>query len=226
MRCCCQWRSCEVSSSVLFFYYPYDVGNMSFASRNTQPSKRKADDDLQQEDDSGTSPDRSVQTLHGPATSPSAAAGSARHALPNSLKPIRVLSAAPLCCPIQGCGRELDAKDSTWRVHFLSVHHDELCLTANCAGVVARSCKVRCPLTPCDAVACAGDEGQKRRRVAKTSAGGAITIENFGRHVLNVHVKVVYRCPLCGLESEWREWACARHMKACSKKLEKQPTRS
>ena len=45
-----------------------------------------------------------------------------------------------------------------------------------------------------------------------------MSIESVGRHWLNVHIGVAFRCPVCGVESKWRESACARHARRCAEK--------
>ena len=150
-----------------------------------------------------------------------AASEDAQGPLPEHLRPIRVGTAALPHCLMPNCAAELAYKDSAWRAHFGRVHHDELCLTPNCGGFVAGSCKARCPFLGPDGKSCVGHNGHKRGGIVKKKAGAAMTIESIGRHVLSVHVKVVYRCPLCGLQKEWRESACVRHIRGCAKKQKK-----
>ena len=190
--------------------------------RSFQPVKRKADDS-DYEYDSGTSSDGSEYTPHRPAKRPATASKAAHSPLPESLQPIRVQSSTIPRCPMPGCGVPLEAKDSSWRGHFKRAHHDELCLTPNCRSLVAGSCKARCPFPIPDCKPCASDEGHKHAHSGKKGAGGAMTIESVGRHLLNVHIKVAYRCPLCGLKNEWRESACARHIRRCAEKHGNKP---
>ncbi|RPD61743.1 hypothetical protein L227DRAFT_59459 [Lentinus tigrinus ALCF2SS1-6] len=185
-------------------------------TRSARTSKRKADDS-DYEDDSDASTDCSEYAPRRPTKRP-ATARVAYNPLPDSLAPIRVQSATHPRCPMPGCGVELDAKDSAWRGHFKRVHHDALCLTPNCGGLVTGSCKARCPLPIPGCKSCASDDEHKHGHVARKGSGGAMTIESVGRHLLNVHIKVAYRCPLCGLQNEWRESACVRHIRRCAEK--------
>ncbi|TFK78054.1 hypothetical protein K466DRAFT_668541 [Polyporus arcularius HHB13444] len=168
------------------------------------------------ERDVGMSSDCSEHTPHPPAKRPAASRKAGPRPLADSLQPIRVSSAKFASCPLPGCGMEIEAKDSAWRGHFKRVHHDELCLTRGCRGLVTGTCVARCPLVD---DSCTGDHGRKHTH---THGAGAMTLESVGRHVLNVHIKVVYRCPLCGLENEWRESACVRHIRRCAEKQGKE----
>ena len=169
-------------------------------SSTTRPLKRKADDSDYEDDASSCC---SEYIPHRPAKRSAPSKKAAPSPLPSHLQPIKVSSATLPRCPMPGCGVVLEDKDSAWRGHFKKVHHDELCLTSNCRGPHAGPCKARCPfpLPEC-----------------KSCASGAMTIESVGRHLLNIHIKVTYRCPLCGLQNQWRESACVRHIKKCAER--------
>ena len=124
--------------------------------------------------------------------------------LPDTLLPIRVPSASGSIprCPMPKCGASIEPCDAAWRGHFKAVHHDDLCLTPSCAGPPSPSCKARCPCPIVGGKACERTMG----------------VESVGRHLLNIHIGVAYRCPVCGMEREWRESACARHIRLCLKK--------
>ncbi|KAI0672364.1 hypothetical protein C8Q78DRAFT_744867 [Trametes maxima] len=117
------------------------------------------------------------------------------------LRPILVSSPAPNLCPIPGCNVWLGPKDSDWRGHFRKYHHADLCDVPGCSGV--RCARARCP---------APQEGCK-------TCGTGMSAESVGRHYLNVHIALVYRCPLCGVAAAQRESACARHMTVCPGKV-------
>ena len=103
------------------------------------------------------------------------------------------------------CGAEIEACDAAWRGHFKALHHDDLCLAPGCdsLSLSPSECKARCPCPLSDVKAC---------------ERGGMAIESVGRHLLNVHFKVAYACPVCGVEREWRESACARHIRLCLRK--------
>ena len=120
--------------------------------------------------------------------------------LPDHLQPIRVDSTQPILCPMRGCAVPLDANDSVWCAHYKGQHHDQLCITAHCGHDGSAACTAQCPFPMVDCTTC---------------TKGTMTVGNVGRHLLNVHVKVVYQCPVCGIENEWRHSSCARHIRAC-----------
>ncbi|RDX52546.1 hypothetical protein OH76DRAFT_166968 [Lentinus brumalis] len=184
------------------------------APSTARPLKRKTDDS-DYEADADTASESSDYVPHRPAKRPATRKRVVQPPLPDSLQPIRVGSTKSPLCPLPGCGASLEAKDSAWRGHFKRFHHDELCLARGCRGLVAGTCKARCPLPE----SCASDHGNKHTHGA---SAGAMSIESVGRHLLNVHIKVAYRCPLCGLQNEWRESACVRHIRRCAEKHGKQ----
>ncbi|OJT04194.1 hypothetical protein TRAPUB_5146 [Trametes pubescens] len=111
-------------------------------------------------------------------------------------KPIVVVRAAVLC-PMPGCDVVLSTKDSAWRSHFRIAHHADVCADSSCAA--SGSCERACPLPKADGSPC----------------GAHMTVDSLGRHVLNKHIGVVYRCPVCGLEKPQRLYAAERHIKTC-----------
>ncbi|KAI1792798.1 hypothetical protein LXA43DRAFT_1130655 [Ganoderma leucocontextum] len=131
--------------------------------------------------------------------------------LSDTLQPIKIPSASGALprCPMPKCGAEIEDCDAAWRGHFKAVHHDDLCLTPGCQGLSASGCKARCPFPIDGCKACGGADSANPRTMA---------IESVGRHLLNIHIKVAYRCPLCGTEKQWRESACARHIRLCLRK--------
>ena len=115
----------------------------------------------------------------------------------------------------------LKPRDTVWRSHFRSDHHVDFCALApsgrcsgpgtggragGCPGVAA----VRCPFPAADGCAGAGTGGACDAR--------PMVLESVGRHWLNVHVGLQFRCPVCGTQARWREWACARHIRGCAAK--------
>ncbi|KAI0719843.1 hypothetical protein C8T65DRAFT_693128 [Cerioporus squamosus] len=198
-------------------YYPGDAPSNAHA-RTARPPKRRVDDS-DYEDGAEPSSDCSEYAPHRPAKRLTTTKKAVHRRLPESLQPIRIQPATLPRCPMSGCGLVLEAKDSAWRGHFKRYHHDKLCLTDDCRGLSA-SCKAYCPLPISDCKSCSSDDKHKHKQshAAQRGAGGAMTIESVGRHLLNVHFKVAYRCPLCGLQTEWRESACVRHIWRCAEK--------
>ncbi|EIW53429.1 uncharacterized protein TRAVEDRAFT_74757 [Trametes versicolor FP-101664 SS1] len=142
-------------------------------------------------------------TPHTPARpSPSSLARSQSPALDKSTIPKAIVVArTEFPCPMRGCGEPLETKDSVWRHHFRRAHHAELCSESACA--VSGSCERRCPLpkengSPCDSK--------------------CMTVDSLGRHVLNSHLGVQYRCPVCGEQRQQRQYAADRHVRMCFKK--------
>ncbi|KAI0372420.1 hypothetical protein BV20DRAFT_70353 [Pilatotrama ljubarskyi] len=118
-------------------------------------------------------------------------------------KPIAVPPKEGLFCPMPNCGVKLAPVDSIWRGHFKTVHHKDLCAAGDSCG--AKACVHACPLPTRDGKPCVTKE--------------PMTADSLGRHVLNVHLQLVHRCPLCGVEKVQRYSACKRHIdKACSKR--------
>ncbi|KAI0719833.1 hypothetical protein C8T65DRAFT_736386 [Cerioporus squamosus] len=191
--------------------------HVRFPYRTARPPKRRVDDS-DYEDGAGPSSDCSEYAPRRPAKRPTTTKKAVHRRLPESLQPIRIQPATLPRCPLPGCGLVLEAKDSAWRGHFKRAHH-ELCLTDGCTGLSV-SCKAKCPLPIPDCKSCGSDDKHKHKHshAAQRGAGGAMTIESVGRHLLNVHFKVAYRCPLCGLQTEWRESACVRHIQRCAEK--------
>lgn len=182
----------------------------------TRPLKRKADD-TDYEDDASSCCSEYIPS-HRPAKRPATSRRTAKAPLPAHLHPVKVQSATLPRCPMPGCGVALEDKDSAWRGHFKKVHHNELCITPGCNGPSGSTCKAKCPFPIPGCKSCAPasrDDGE-----GKKGAGGAMTIESVGRHLLNIHFKVAYRCPLCGLQNHWRESACVRHIRRCMDKKE------
>ena len=139
-----------------------------------------------------------------------------RDILPSHLQPIPVPPPTPLVCPMPGCSTELDAKDSAWRAHFSRVHADDLCSTdprSECAPGLAR-----CPHPDCQSPS--SPSARPRKSNSGDANGVEMTPASVGRHWLNVHIGLVFRCPACGLEGKWRESACARHVRNCVKRQE------
>lgn len=144
-------------------------------------------------------------TPHTPASaraSPSSLARSQSPALDKSTIPKAIVVArTEFPCPMRGCGEPLETKDSVWRHHFRRAHHAELCSESACAA--RGSCERRCPLMkengkPCDSK--------------------CMTVDSLGRHVLNSHLGVEYRCPMCGEQRQQRQYAADRHVRMCFKK--------
>ncbi|TBU25389.1 hypothetical protein BD311DRAFT_501705 [Dichomitus squalens] len=127
--------------------------------------------------------------------------------LPDKYQPIKLGPGAHPCirCPMPNRGAELEDRDAAWRGHFKHKHHDDLCLMPGCRGNDPSKCIACCPLP----------------------AGGCMApmmVESVGRHILNVHIKVAYGCPVCGKQSTWRESSCARHIRSCLKRLQAKET--
>ncbi|CDO72132.1 hypothetical protein BN946_scf184962.g75 [Trametes cinnabarina] len=120
---------------------------------------------------------------------------------PSSLTPVVVVPASGLRCPMLGCGISLPAKDSAWRGHFRTAHHKDVCHDARCAG----DCKRACPLPRAGCTA-----GEK-------CAAMPMSVESIGRHLLNVHITLRHRCPVCGVEKAQRYSSCQRHINTCIK---------
>ncbi|KAH9941710.1 uncharacterized protein BXZ73DRAFT_98103 [Epithele typhae] len=130
--------------------------------------------------------------------------------LPSRLQPIRVTSSSDTyTCPIPGCGAALHATDAAWRTHFKRAHHDDLCATCPSARAPSSACVARCPMPGC----AESGPGASRRK-----GDGRMTLECVGRHWLNVHIGVVFRCPVCGDEGQMRESAATRHVRGCAKR--------
>ena len=178
----------------------------------TRPLKRKADDSDYEDDASSCC---SEYIPHRPAKRSAISRRTAKGPLPAHLQPIKVQSGTLPRCPMPGCGVALEDKDSAWRGHFKKAHHDELCLTPGCRGPQGGACKAKCPFPLPDCKSCAAVAPSRESGAGKKGAGGAMTIESVGRHLLNIHFKVAYRCPLCGLQNHWRESACVRHIRRC-----------
>ncbi|KAI9056410.1 hypothetical protein FKP32DRAFT_1460071 [Trametes sanguinea] len=122
----------------------------------------------------------------------------------DGLHPIVVVPPAGLRCPMPGCGISLPAKDSAWRGHFRTEHHDDVCpdvSTGRCSG----DCKRACPLPKAGCTA-----GEK-------CAASPMSVESIGRHVLNIHMNLRHRCPVCGVEKAQRYSSCQRHINTCIK---------
>ncbi|KAI0356978.1 hypothetical protein OH77DRAFT_1436111 [Trametes cingulata] len=112
-------------------------------------------------------------------------------------KPIVLAPKEGLFCPMPHCRVKLAPVDSIWRGHFKTVHHRDLCgHGGSCDGKAA--CVYACPFPTSDGTRC----------VAKVP----MTVDSLGRHVLNVHLQLVHRCPLCGVEKVQRYSACKRHI--------------
>ncbi|KAH9941702.1 uncharacterized protein BXZ73DRAFT_74897 [Epithele typhae] len=135
------------------------------------------------------------------------------------LQPIQVSSPNDTYpCPIPGCGAALAYKDSAWRRHFKTVHHAALCSTCPASGA-GSPCMARCPVPGCPDAH--GASGGRRR-----SEDGTMTLDSLGRHWLNVHIGVVFRCPLCGHEGMMRESAATRHVRSCAQRRRAGGTRA
>ncbi|KAH9917635.1 uncharacterized protein BXZ73DRAFT_105459 [Epithele typhae] len=125
--------------------------------------------------------------------------------LPSHLQPIRVTSSSDAyACPIPSCGAALHATDAAWRTHFKRAHHNDLCAACPSARAPSGACVARCPMPGC-ATSGPGAGASGRR------GDGRMTLECVGRHWLNVHIGVVFRCPVCGDEGRMRESAARRH---------------
>lgn len=126
---------------------------------------------------------------HSP-SAPSCTSRSATATLPEAI----VVGSTTLYCTMPDCAADLAKKDGTWRSHFKAAHHKEVCTDSSCAD--AKSCKsARCPQCPDDAETMPAD--------------------SLGRHILNTHIGVVYRCPVCGEQKPQRKFAIDRHIKMC-----------
>lgn len=115
-----------------------------------------------------------------PSASITAAIASDASAQPH-LKLIVVGSAGGLLCPMPTCLARLAPTDGARRGHFRAAHHAELCMFPH--GACAGKCKVRYPLWDGK---CEHDRG--------------MSVESLGRHVLNVHIGLAHRFPVCGRE--------------------------
>lgn len=89
----------------------------------------------------------------------------------------------------------VETKDSAWRGHFKRAHHRDLC-GARGSARGGEASRVRCLDPACNAA--------------------PMALESLGRHWLNLHIGLTFRCPVCGREGQWRESACARHIKRCA----------
>ena len=211
-----------VAVSDLPLTFEYERVTNSFSHIRTFELFERRAEASDYKDDSGTSLDCHQYARHDqPCAEHPATTSKVTHPRRPLVKPpppIRVHSAALPSCPMPGCGVQLEAKDSAWRGHFRRNHHRELCLTPHCRTLDAKSCKAWCPFPLSDCKSCAGDD--RKHGQSRPDAKGAMTIESVGRHLLNVHIKVAYRCPLCGLQNQWRESACVRHIRQCMKKPE------
>ncbi|KAI0634187.1 hypothetical protein C8Q77DRAFT_1110322 [Trametes polyzona] len=146
-------------------------------------------------------PPRSYSSSYEPVSSSSSSAPSPASSPSSAVPaPIVIVPEGGLCCPMPGCGATLSAKDSAWRGHFRSAHHADLCGDADCAG----GCKRACPFP------LAGKCGKQ--------CGTPMAVDSVGRHLLNVHVGVRHRCPVCGVEKAQRYSACQRHILTCLQK--------
>ncbi|OJT04189.1 hypothetical protein TRAPUB_5141 [Trametes pubescens] len=109
--------------------------------------------------------------------------------LPEAIVVVR----AAVLCPMPRCTVLLSGTDeSAWRRHVRVAHHAELCAETACAA--KGSCRRPCPLPAC---------------------GVHMQVDSLGRHLLNKHIGVLYRCPVCGLEKVQRKYAVDRHIRTC-----------
>lgn len=131
---------------------------------------------------------------HSPSPAASRTSRSPTPALP---EPILVVPTA-LDCTMSGCDHSLTQEDSAWRSHFKVAHHKQVCTDSACHN--AKECKSAvCPLCP------TGPKGAK-----------TMSTDSLGRHMLNKHIGVCYRCPRCGFEKmPWRKSSCERHIETC-----------
>ncbi|KAI0752648.1 hypothetical protein C8Q80DRAFT_1267166 [Daedaleopsis nitida] len=195
------------------------VSHVGAATSSTSHSLKRRADDSDYEDSASSSCSEYTPRRPAKRLSPSSRK-TIKAPLPANLQPIKVQSTTLPRCPMPGCDVLLEDKDSAWRGHFKKIHHDELCLTAGCRGQ-SGACKARCPFPIPGCKSCASGPHEHEHEHGK-KAGGAMTIESVGRHLLNIHIKVAFRCPLCGLENQWRESACVRHIRRCAEKRAKE----
>lgn len=121
----------------------------------------------------------------------SASTRASRSPTPTPPAAIVVVPTDNLGCAMPGCGADLSQKDGAWRNHLKTAHHKEVCTDSSCDD--AKGCKsARCPT--CE----------------KT-----MSMDSLGRHMLNKHIGVLYRCPVCGEQKQQRKYAIDRHIKMC-----------